>query len=128
MLVEVPAIQRNRSAGPCPAYPGQPPVEPHALAGQRTQVDVPAAVAPGDVMVHPEAHRVRVGELADRLAVVPRRVQPGHHVAAAVEPGHPGGAAHREMDPTGGQVQILGDLATRLAGADHQHLPRKDFA
>jgi len=32
------------------------------------------------------------------------------------------------MDPTGGQVQILGDLATRLAGADHQHLPRKDFA
>src|SRR5947209_12137259 len=101
---------------------GEPAVHPHAVAGEGAQVDVASAVATGDVMVHPEVHCVRVGEFADRFAVVTDVLKPGHYVAATVEPGDARRATHREVYLTAGQVQILGDLATGLARADHQHL------
>ncbi len=37
------------------------------------------------------------------------------------------GATHREMHPTVGQVQILGDLAAGLTGTDHQHFTRRQL-
>ena len=99
---------------------GQPPVQPHPLAGEDPQVDVMAAVAAGDVVIGPQPQRIGVLELINPAVVVAHRVQPGHHVAAAVAAGDPRRAAGRQVHPPTGQVQVLGDLAAGLAGAHHQ--------
>jgi hypothetical protein len=98
-------------------------VQGHALHGEGAQVDVVPAVAAGDVVVGAEPHRVGVVELVDAAGVGAHVVEPGDDVAAAV----PAGDARRG---TGGQVhgaarevQVLGDLAARLAGADDEHGP-----
>ncbi len=101
---------------------GQPTVQPHPVPGERPQVDVVPAVPAGHVMVGPEPHRVGVVELGDRPAVVTHVIQPGHHVPAAVPPGDPRRAAHRQVNAAARQVQVLGDLAAGLPGTDDEHV------
>jgi hypothetical protein len=112
----------------------EPAVHPHAVAGEGAQVDVASAVATGDVMVHPEAHCVRVGEFADRFAVVTDVLKPGHHVATTVEPGAPRRATHREVHSAIGLSGVavlrgvhLCRLVRQPAGqpADPWHLVRR---
>lgn len=95
-------------------------VEPHALGGERAQVDVVAAVASGDVVVGAEPHGVRVGELVDSPGVVAHFVEPGHDVPATVAPGDARRGPDGEVHPASGQVQVFGDLAAGLPGADDQ--------
>lgn len=98
-------------------------VQAHPVTGEGAQVDVAAAVAPGDVVVDPHPDGPRVVELVDAAGVVTHVVEPGDAVPAAVEPGHTGRAADSQMDLPACQVQILGDLTAGLPRADHQDGP-----
>ncbi len=74
-------------------------------------------------MVSLEADALARGVLVDGQVVVAHVGEPVGHVAGAVEARGPRGAAHAQVDAPPGQVQVLRDLAARLAGADHHHLP-----
>src|SRR5258708_40191124 len=57
-----------------------------------------------------------------RHVVITHLVQPIDHVFTAITACGSGSAADAEMHLTTGQMEGLGYLATRLNGADHQHL------
>jgi len=63
----------------------QAPVQAHIFQGEAAQVDVAAAVTPGDVMVGLGFDLILAEVLAHRNAVVAHVVQPGDHVAAPVK-------------------------------------------
>ena len=110
-----------REAGEAGLHARQRPVQRHALDGEAPQIDVAAAVAPGDVMVglvaHPLAQRVTV----HRQIVVAHQMQPFDHILATVEAGDARRAADAQMHLAAVEMQVLGDLRPRLSGADHQH-------
>ena len=96
-------------------------VEPHPLGGEPAQVDITAAVAAGDVVVGVAPHALAQRMLVDRHVVVVQVVEPGDHITAAVETGHPGSAPDGEMGLATGEMQVLGDLRARLPAADDEH-------
>ncbi len=114
-------LQRRFEGQPCVLAVGQRPVQPHALGGEATQVDVAPAVAAGDVVVGLLDRGLAAWILGRGLVVEAHVGQPRHAVAAAVEPGHAGRTADREVHLPSGEVQVLGDLRSGLPGADHQH-------
>ncbi len=112
-------IVREREGGAVDAR--EPAVEPHPVPRELPQIDVAPAIAAGHVVVGLLARRGPLRVLLDRQVVMPHVVQPGDDVPATVEARHARRITDREVHLTPRQVQILGDLRTRLAGADDEH-------
>ena len=99
----------------------EPARERDAHRLQRPVVQVAAAAVTGRERV---GHEPRAGRHpVERLIEEPGVDRPPHEIAVADTPRDPGSASAREHDVASGLVQFLGDLAARLAAADHQHVP-----
>ncbi len=105
----------------------QSPVQVDALAGEVPQVDVVTAVGARDVRIAAKPRGRRRQGLdggegnADIRSVQEALQQPPDDIATAVAARGAGAHGHGEVHLTAGLVQLLGDLGTRLTGADHEH-------
>jgi len=103
-------------------HAGEPPIELHALARERAQIDIVAAAATGHVVVRVVAHAMLERVLRDGEIVVAERVEPPHDVATAVAARGPWCGTDAQVHAPAGEVQILGELRAGLTGADDEHV------
>ena len=87
-------------------------------------MQVVAAAPAGRLHIGDQSSRRR-GQRAERQVEEGGLVQPADDVAAAGPPRRPGRPPAREEHVAARLVQLLSNLAARLAAADHQHSPRR---
>ena len=85
-------------------------------------VEVASAVAARQLRVRPAGPRAG-RQVVDGPVEPAHRPQPEREVPAPVAARRPPTAADRQVDRPPRAPQLLGDLAARLAAADHQHRP-----
>ncbi|MNO72181.1 hypothetical protein D3C76_631210 [compost metagenome] len=100
----------------------EPTEQLHAFAGKVAQVNITATIATGHVVVGVIAHAFTQRMGINANLVVTHFRQPVDHVLAPVETCATWRISDSQIDFAPGQVQVLGDLRTRLPGANDQHI------
>ncbi len=103
------------------------PVELHASEGKVAEVDVVAAIAPGEVVVGAVDGFVLVGVLGDGGLVVAHFLEPCDGVLATVAAWRAWGISETEVDMAAVEVEVFHDLDAGLAGADDESGARRNL-